>query len=59
MKMGARWLAVRESIKPGVKRKDAYDFAVTLLADTPARCGPHMAKKDFDAMQRKLRREVG
>jgi hypothetical protein len=59
MKMAARWAAVREGIKPGVKREEAYDFAVTKLADTPARCGRHMAKKDFDAMQRKIRRQAG
>jgi hypothetical protein len=59
MKMAARWAAVCEGIKPGVKREEAYDFAVTRLADTPARCRRDMAKKDFDAMQRKIRRQVG
>ena len=58
-KRGARWAAVCLGIKRGLKREAAYDFAVTLLADMPARCGRNMMKKDFDAMQRKIRWRVG
>jgi len=57
MKMGARWAAVWLGIERGKQRSGAaLDFAVTRLRDTPARCGREMARKDFNAMERKIGR---
>jgi hypothetical protein len=55
-KQATRWVAVYMSIDRGLKPKAAFDFAVTWLADTPARCGREMMRQDFFAMQRKLGR---
>jgi hypothetical protein len=49
-----RWWCVREAIKEGRKREAAYDDAVARLADTPAACGRHMMKKDYDEEQRQI-----
>jgi hypothetical protein len=49
-----RWWCVREAIKKGRKREAAYDDAVARLADTPAACGRHMMKKDYDEEERQI-----
>jgi hypothetical protein len=54
--MHARWLAVWDEIAQGKTRDpDAYEDAAARLADTPAKCGPDMMKKDFLAVQRARR----
>ena len=54
-----RVTAVRDGVKRGLSRKEAYADAVTLLAGTPAACEWEMMKKVFLADEKARRRRSG